>query len=601
MTQKSMPMKKKWKWSFKKELLLCFLVLSVIPLIISNCFLIEIFRTTITQKEQKRARGQLEAMETVLLEKFDAFDCAADRLCGNRQIREGITAEDRWKQNRVYNILYEETEGLREYANFRICDEEGQSRYATGSTLYHESMPTYWGILKVARTNIDKLVMRDAVGYRTVDGLSMQAARAIYDEEDECIGYLVLDIMEEHLDKLCAGSTEEGTGFCLLDSFFDEIYSTEGAQINGMADTLRERQLSGKALNQEGDSMYYLVCEVGDTGLYLAIGKTMVFTREILTLMFFILVIMTGISLFLCLTVAKIMSDRLSEPVRTLSDAMLLAQNGNLDIWLQTKRNDEFGQLTSNFNQMTKQLKRYMQLMVRHQKELNDANIAMMHAQLNPHFLYNTLDTMKWIAKANHIEELATLASGLARIFRMSISEEKWIPLREELRMVEDYVEIQRIRFHDRFDLDIEVPLELEDCLIPKLIIQPIVENAVIHGLAECNEGHIFVNIYEKQQIMYIEVSDDGCGMDDERMELLNSRNREKMRGHLGLCNVDTILCLYYGEQYGLHVERQQTGGTKVTLKFPHEMPEGQMTENQNRADSTGGSKNGYDEGSRGG
>lgn len=572
MMEKSMPMKK-IKWSFKKELLLCFVVLSVIPLIISNCFLIEIFRTTITQREQKRAREQLEVMERVIQGKFEEFEFAAERLCRNEQIREGITAENRWEQNRVYNVLYQETEGLREYANFRICDADGQSRYATGSVTGELPMPVYWGILKAARGSIDQLVMRDAVAYHTVEGLSMQAARAIYDEEDECIGYLVLDITEGQLDMLCAGSTEEGTGFCLLDSFFEEIYSTKGAKERGIAETLRERQLDGGALNREDDSMYYYVCKVADTGLYLAIGKTMIITREILAQMLVILVIMTGISLLLCLIVAQILSNRLSEPVRSLSDAMHLVQNGNLDIWLHTKRNDELGMLTGNFNQMTGKLKRYMELQVRHQKELNDANIAMMQAQLNPHFLYNTLDTMKWIAKANHIEELATLASGLARIFRMSISEEKWIPLGEELRLVEDYVEIQRIRFHDRFELDIEVPLELEDCLIPKLIIQPIVENAVIHGLAECEEGHIFVNIYERKQIMYIEVSDDGCGMDDELMERLNSRNREKMRGHLGFCNVDTILCLYYGEQYGLHAERQQTGGTRVTLRLPLDVP----------------------------
>lgn len=573
MMQKRMMMKKKIEWTFKKELLICFIVLSVIPLIISNCFLIGIFQTAITQKEQKRAGGQLEAMEALLLEKFEAFDLAAERICGNQQVKEGITAENRWEQNRVYNLLYQETEGLREYADFRICDAGGVTRYATGSGTYDVTMPDYWGILKQAGTNIDQLVLRDAVGYQIADGLSMQAARAIYNEEDECIGYLVLDVTEEHFDTLCAGSVEEGTGFCLLDSFFEEIYSTKGAKTGGIAGTLRERLLSGEAPDREADSVYYEVRAVGDTGLYLAIGRTMVFTEEILAQMLFILVIMTGISLLLCLVVAQILSSRLSEPVRMLSEAMRLAQNGNLDVRLHAKRKDELGILTGNFNQMAGKLKRYMELQVRQQKEINDANIAMMQAQLNPHFLYNTLDTMKWIAKANHVDELAVLASGLATIFRTSISEEKWITLSEELRLVEGYVEIQRIRFHDRFELDIEVPLELEDCLIPKLVVQPIVENAVIHGLAECEHGHIFINIYEKGRVMYIEVSDDGCGMDEEMIGLLNGRNKEKLRGHLGFRNVDTILRLYYGEQYGLSVENQQTGGTKVVLKLPHEAP----------------------------
>ena len=194
-----------------------------------------------------------------------------------------------------------------------------------------------------------------------------------------------------------------------------------------------------------------------------------------------------------------------------------------------------------------------------------------MQAQLNPHFLYNTLDTMKWVAKANHIPEIATLASKLAKILRTSISQVQFITLKEEMELVESYAEIQKIRFYGKFCFEYELPEEIKQCRIPKLIVQPIVENAVIHGLADCDEGHIYVKAMEKDGKLHIEVQDDGCGISREMMEQLNSRDREQLTGHLGFYNVDTIIRLHYGDEYGVQVETPERGGTKVTIVIPAE------------------------------
>jgi len=203
-----------------------------------------------------------------------------------------------------------------------------------------------------------------------------------------------------------------------------------------------------------------------------------------------------------------------------------------------------------------------------------------MQAQLNPHFLYNTLDTMKWVAKANHIPEIATMAAGLAKILRTSISKRQFICLREELELVNCYVDIQKIRFNDKFSYSVEMEEGLEDCVIPKLIIQPIVENSVLHGLKESEEGNIHVRITGKTGVLCIEVTDDGCGAPDDLMEAINHRRQEQLVGHIGVSNVDTILRLTYGEEYGIYMEKsdgniqttkdgKESGGTRVTLRLP--------------------------------
>ena len=203
------------------------------------------------------------------------------------------------------------------------------------------------------------------------------------------------------------------------------------------------------------------------------------------------------------------------------------------------------------------------------QKKLQEGRFAQLQSQINPHFLYNTLDTMKWVAKANHIPEIATMAAGLAKILRTSISKRQFIYLKEELELVNCYVDIQKIRFNDKFTYSVEMEEGLEECVIPKLIIQPIVENSVLHGLKESEEGNIRVQITGKNGVLCIEVTDDGCGAPEEQMEAINHRRQEQLVGHIGVSNVDTIIRLHYGKDYGLRAERLAAGGTKVTIRIP--------------------------------
>lgn len=563
-------MNDKMKWSFKRELLLCFSILALAPLIISNSFLMQVFQSAIARDNEKKAQQQLQNMQEVICEELQHFEEACEKISKNQQVRTGIDDTDRWVSNRIYTDLYRHTNGLRDFALFRIYNAQGECRYSTGTDTEEATLPVYWGSLRVAKAHPDKLLLQNTTQNYSTDNMPvLRAVRAICNEADECVGYVVVDMKEENLDKLFLNSYDAQNGVVMLDRFGEEIYSSRVAKAEKLAQTVRARYFAGEGIRQETDEIRCFIESVGDTGLYLVIGIPTVFTREVITQLLTIILIMTLLSVFLCLAVAEIMSSNLSRPVRRLSDAMHMVENGDFSVQIASARNDELGQLTNNFNRMTAELKEYMELQVKQQKELDNANIAMMQAQLNPHFLYNTLDTMKWIAKANHITELATLASGLATILRTGISEEQFVTLAAELKLVECYIDIQKIRFQDKFSFDMEVPMELEDCMVPKLIVQPIVENAVVHGLSESKEGHIFLNIYPKNQDMYIEVSDDGCGMSEELINKINNREKEGRKGHLGIRNVDTILRLYYGQAYGLSIQNIATGGTKVIMTLP--------------------------------
>ena len=226
---------------------------------------------------------------------------------------------------------------------------------------------------------------------------------------------------------------------------------------------------------------------------------------------------------------------------------------------------------------MTTQLKDTMDERVAAERKINETRIAMMQSQLNPHFLYNTLDTIKWVAKANQVPEIATLSSSLAGILRMSISTKQFCTLEEELKLVERYCEIQKIRFDDFFDLVIQVPEELKEAVVPKLILQPLVENAIIHGLEDRNDGRLYVSAESVpgtmeqgcSSLLRIYIEDNGRGISDEMIELLEADDPARLEGHLGLNNVNTIIKLYYGKEFGITARRLDVGGTMMTLVIP--------------------------------
>ena len=246
-------------------------------------------------------------------------------------------------------------------------------------------------------------------------------------------------------------------------------------------------------------------------------------------------------------------------------------KKGDLSIRIHPQSNDEMGRLTSSFNQMTEDLGRYLEDKVQRQKDLNETKLKLYQTQLNPHFLYNTLDTIKWEARIRQMPRIAVLAENLAVILRKSISSKLFIPLKEELETIDSYVEVQEIRFTGRFLCEKEIPDQLEECLVPKMILQPLVENAILHGLEGCENGYICIYAGREGDVLNISITDNGCGMSPEILAWINSPEPEKRDGHLGIYNIMRILKLYYGNEYGLKAEVTEDG-TTVTLSLPVRM-----------------------------
>ena len=237
----------------------------------------------------------------------------------------------------------------------------------------------------------------------------------------------------------------------------------------------------------------------------------------------------------------------------------------------------------SGFNRMTDALQenreallKNQETLMQNQKELNETQIRMLQAQLNPHFLGNTLDTMKWIAKINQVPEVAVMSTDLADILRFAISPEEFVTLRRETKALERYIEIQRIRQSGGLKFTVEIPDPLMDCLVPKMMLQPLTENAVIHGLDSSAGGEITVRAEQTEgaggkELLKITVTDNGSGLPEEMTGSYHRPEGEAAKHHLGLYNVDTILKKHYGEEYGVRLANRQDGksGAEVSAILP--------------------------------
>ena len=236
-------------------------------------------------------------------------------------------------------------------------------------------------------------------------------------------------------------------------------------------------------------------------------------------------------------------------------------------------RQDEIGQLHRSFDQMTKNVKFLQNQNYEKQLLLKDATIKMLQQQINPHFLYNTLDTINWMAQKYGVEDISVMAKSLGNLFRASIKgQDDLIPLSEELSVLENYIRIQKIRFKDRLEFIQEVPEDISDLYVPKLCIQPLVENALKHAMEYSDDICIIhVNIQVSGQKYRIQVSNTGSQFTEDLLQKIENMQVTPHGSGVGLTNINSRLKLLYGEEYGLQFYNTDDMAV-VVLVIPQEM-----------------------------
>ena len=555
--------------SFKRQLFVTFLAVTLLLVIGGGIATIRGFQARVSADYEKRDSAQEarveEQINSILLKTEETIEGISE----NPVLLDALT-KGRKNSLSIYNALYEETDAVRDFAVVDLYM-GGMCMYSTRSGFKSESLPEYYSVLYEASNSDGKTVYTLDPGEASESGAALLIARQV--QKGETPGFVVVRILQQELEKQLLGSINANDGFMLTNRYL-RPFCLLGTAEDKQDLTLIRRNLFSGSLYNEGLTRNVYINEIGGTGLLGIYTTPPALDETSIRASYQILIFLAVISIFVCLFVANRMSDYVSKPITVLARGMKRFRQGDFDARIELDREDEFEQLAVGFNKMTMQLKDTMEERVRAERTVNETRIKMMQAQLNPHFLYNTLDTIKWVAKANNVPEVATMSASLAGILRSSISEKQFVTLAKELKLIENYSDIQRIRFDDRFDVTIDVPAEVTEAVIPKLILQPIVENAIIHGMDEVESGHIYIAAMKvregEKDLLKISVQDDGKGISDEMLNALNTDDEKALQGHLGLNNVNTIIRLYYGREYGVMAIRPTEGGTVMIVTLPY-------------------------------
>jgi two-component system sensor histidine kinase YesM len=244
----------------------------------------------------------------------------------------------------------------------------------------------------------------------------------------------------------------------------------------------------------------------------------------------------------------------------------------NIKLYDYENRQDEIGQLHRSFDEMTHSVKVLRDENYDKQLLVRDSTIKMLQQQINPHFLYNTLDTINWMAQKYGADDISVMVRSLGNLFRASIADQKdIIPLSDELKVLYDYIRIQEIRFKDRLNFELDTPEKISQIFVPKLCIQPLVENALKHAMEDTDElCRIRVSIQEMEQDYQIQVSNTGSQFEEDLLEKIANKEITPQGSGVGLLNINSRLKLLYGDNYGLKFYNKG-GKAVVMLSIPKE------------------------------
>lgn len=292
-------------------------------------------------------------------------------------------------------------------------------------------------------------------------------------------------------------------------------------------------------------------------------GRQVVINTAVLYLLFVILACATA--LFLSGSLAKRLSLVVAKINQNREKPLVLFEN-NSD-------QDEIGQLVNNYNAMVDRINQLMDEQTETAEKLKVSEVKALQAQINPHFLYNMLDMINWLSQSGKQKEVSLAVQTLSKFYKLTLSKKNiTTPIREELRHVELYAALQNMRYEDKISFLIDVPDDIMDYEIPKLVLQPIVENSIQHGIfeKESKEGSIVIMAWiEGDDIVFV-ISDDGVGIPQEKLPFILDGIYEDGKGsNIGIYNTHLRLRLLYGKEYGLHYESTPGKGTEVQVKLP--------------------------------
>ena len=477
-------------------------------------------------------------------------------------------------------------------ANIALLSKEGElleavpaARLKTGLDVTKEE----WFAETLARTDnlhfsmphVQYIFDNNAQQYRWVITLS-RAVEITHGTSTEQ-GILLIDIRYSSLQQILEDISLGNQGYLYMIGSSGELIYHPKMQLIGTGQVHENIQAAtgyrdGSYREEyEGESRNVSVKSVGYTGWkLLSVTPKKGLTLSNLKMRLFV-VFVAAAFLFALVLINAFISSRITNPIKELEKSVNDIEAGKLDTEVYAGGSYEIQHLGRSIGEMAKRIKTLMQDIVAEHESKRKSEFDTLQSQINPHFLYNTLDIIVWMIENERRQEAVKVVTALARFFRISLSKGKSIiTVRDELEHVRNYLTIQQMRFKNKFLYEIDAGEEVMDLACLKLMLQPLVENAIYHGMEFMDgEGEIHVRVIREQDDLWIEVGDNGLGMTAEQVENLLSEKPHVSSGRgsgIGVKNVNERIRLYFGEDYGLVIESEPDEGTVIRCHLPAEI-----------------------------
>ena len=540
------------------------------------------------------AESQEKIFNQVDLEFYSLYqDIAAimDKTCSNQSIIRYITS--------AYEDQYDERQCILDMKKV-IDDTEFSSHRGFNIMLAGMSGKTY------IHNSSDKLVMQAdqilqsdislkaletpkilASGYReqgfteTMAGYPVVIfAKAIQERgSSEILGIVFLTLKESEIKKLYSAYTSQ-TSEIMIFNQYEELLSSETPENfqydrqRKAAAVMREMEEKGlKKMNRVSEEglKSYQIQRLQNTSYQMLgiIDPEAAFSEEYNILV--VILITAGVTVLVAMALFFLVRAQ-TKPLYRLADTMKRVRDGKLDEYVEVTGTDEVRELSRTYNDMITELNRYIEELIKIQEEKRSAEIHALQMQINPHYMYNTLASIKWLVWQGDGNRAAQVIDAFISLLRNTISNtDEFITVEQEIENLRNYVLINQTRYGDNIRVEFFVPLGCGSYKVPKLILQPFVENAFFHAFPEGRQGSIQIFVKESEGYLKFRIEDDGVGMDMKKLMSLKNKDRKKGEHFtgIGINNVDDRIKMIYGMDYGINIISQEGKGTTVTIHLP--------------------------------
>lgn len=577
--------------SLRTKLILIFIVLLLLPSSAFTVYASRRIKAVVREQTFSAARKTFEETVAAMQSRIEKVDAVLDLLVYDEQLYNIASTEAldysyvrQWENQRTLSASFHQLELLSEVSGIKL--------YVQNDYLYSNDNQHIFPIRSISETQWYQALLAQG-SHMWFTPLDIEDAavpgkgqfsymRVLYKPEALLTPLAILridldaDVMEEAIRY---SSTTQNGGVFLLDNGKLALRSGRSDDTEPTQDfvtslsALTSDEWQPVELDGTGYYAYSTILQPAPWQLVSVIPMSDIsrtsteLQRELLLVMCFVAGAAFCLAIFL--------SNRLLRRIWQLTNTVQKVEAGNVEVQLQSTSRDEIGQLITHFNHMMGRIRQLLDEKVTYGIEIKNLELKALQAQINPHFLYNTLDTINCLALQENVPEISELVAALAGFYRISLSRgQDTIPIRDEIRHAQMYLRIQESRFENQISEKWEISPEIEDCPIIKIVLQPIIENALIHGIFERDDsrGHIWVRGWKERQDIYLMVTDDGIGMSPDIIAENFENNTAEIshtKGGYGLRNINDRLRIAYGSAYGLSCESAVGVGTTVTIHIP--------------------------------